>query len=260
MPVMTIHGIAMNYKTAGKGTPVLFIHGLGSSLRDWSPQFSVFTEHYLSAAVDLRGHGNSDKPKAPYSIPMFANDMAALIGRCFREPIHIVGLSMGAAVAFHLAADYPDLVRTAVIANMSAAMPVKTLAQKKFYYSRVAVVKLMGMRKMGQIIAKNVFTKPEHAPLRKTMEDRWADNTKKAYLNAWAALKNWDVTHRLHAIACPVLVIHSERDYTPLAVKQAYLAKIPKATLVEIPDSGHLVNLEKPETFNRIVLDFLKTN
>jgi pimeloyl-ACP methyl ester carboxylesterase len=260
MPEIKIRDITMHYEILGKGTPLIFIHGLGSSAIDWKPQIQEFSNDYTVITVDLRGHGKTDKPKGPYSIQIFAEDVSLLLKSIGDAPAHIVGLSMGAAVAFHLALDHPDVVRTICISNMSAAMPVKTFRQKKNYYMRVLIVRLLGMKKMGSVIASNVFLKSSQKPLRDKLVERWAKNPKKPYLSALSALKNWSVMERISSITCPVLVIHSEHDYSPLIHKKKYTALIPNATLAEIPDSGHIVNIEKPDEYNRILKKFLSEN
>jgi len=250
----------MHYEISGKGLPLLFIHGLGSSTIDWKPQTREFSNYYKVITVDLRGHGRTDKPKGHYSIQIFAEDVALLLKSLDAAPAHIVGLSMGAAVAFHLALDHPDVVKTVCISNMSAAMPVKTFQQKKMYYIRVLIVHLLGMKKMGSVIASNVFPKPHQKSLRDTLEKRWAKNSKRPYLAALSALKNWSVMERISSITRPVLVIHSEHDYSPLVHKKKYTSLIPNAELAEIPDSGHIVNIEKPDEYNRILKKFLSKN
>lgn len=257
MPHQKINGINLHYEISGRGKSLVFIHGLGSSTRDWEKQVEFFSEHYEVITVDLRGHGRSDKPDGLYSIQMFADDTAQLLKMIAKTPAHIVGLSMGSSVAFHLAIDYPHIVESLTISNMSAAMPIITWAQKKFYYLRVLTVKLLGTKKMGRVIAKNVFPKPEQEDLRNLLETRWAGNPKKPYLSSLHALKNWSVMDRLMNIKCPTLIIHSEFDYTPVAHKKDYAARISNAELVEIPDAFHLVNMEKPEEYNKILMKFL---
>lgn len=247
----------MYYEITGKGEPLLFIHGLGSSTRDWEEQVPEFSNNYQVITVDLRGHGRTDRPKGPYSIAMFAEDVAGLLKSLKVGPAHIVGLSMGAAIAFHLAIDHPEVVKTITISNMSAAVPVKTFAEKKMYYMRVLIVKLLGMRMMGRVIASKVFTKPDQQKLRDLLEKRWADNTKKPYLAALRALKNWNVMDRLQKIKCPTLVIHAENDYSPLNHKEEYTVLIPDAKLIKIADAGHIVNMEKAKEYNEILKDFL---
>jgi len=257
MPHTTVNGISMHYETHGDGPPLLFIHGLGSSLRDWEYQIDAFSGRFRVITVDLRGHGRSDKPKGPYSIELFAEDVGAFLKQVVKEPAHVVGLSMGGAVAYHLALDYKHLLRSIVITNMSAVVPVKTFAQKRFYYSRLLISALFGPKRMGKLIAQHVFPKPEMDHLRKTLESRWAENPRRAYLSALKALKNWSVMERLHNITCPVLLIHSEHDYSPLAHKKEVAAHMKQAVLMTLPGTHHVVNVEEPESFNTLVMRFL---
>ena len=78
MPILRCRDINVYYEIAGAGDPLLFIHGLGSSHRDWEPQVAFFSRHYQVITYDVRGHGKSDKPKGPYSVSQFAADAAEL--------------------------------------------------------------------------------------------------------------------------------------------------------------------------------------
>ena len=79
MPVHNLPDLALYYEVNGDGPPLLLLHGLGSSSRDWEKQVEWFAKKYQVITPDLRGHGQSDKPPGPYSIRMFAEDMASLI-------------------------------------------------------------------------------------------------------------------------------------------------------------------------------------
>ncbi|VFQ43329.1 alpha/beta fold hydrolase [Desulfoluna butyratoxydans] len=258
MPQTIVNGISMHYQSHGDGPPLLLIHGLGSSLRDWEYQVDHFTPRFRVFTVDLRGHGRSDKPKGPYAMSLFAKDVAAFLKKIAGEPAHVVGLSMGGAVAFHLALDHAHLVKSIVIANMSGMVPVDTFTRKHLYYSRLVLSALMGPGAVGKFIAKHVFPAPEMAPLRHTMEARWAENPRRPYLASLRALKNWSVMDRLHRIACPALLIHSEHDYAPLDHKKEVAARMQNATLMTLPGTHHVVNVEEPASFNALVMNFLK--
>lgn len=258
MPHKDVNGISMHYEVRGEGTPLLLIHGLGSSTQDWEFQVPSFEKHFKVITVDLRGHGESSKPKGPYNMELFARDLSMLLPRLTSHPCHVVGLSMGGAIAFHLALDHTRLVRSIVVTNMSAAVPIKSFAQKKFYYGRILYTRLFGTRAMGRKIAKNVLPGPEHEALRKTLIQRWGENPTRPYLDSLKALKDWSVMGRLHQIACPALLIHSEHDYTPIGHKKEVAATMKHATLMTLPGTHHMVPTEAPEDFNKVVLGFLK--
>lgn len=79
MPYFDNDGCQLHYEDYGHGAPLLLVHGLGSSTRDWEYQIPVLAQHYRVLALDVRGHGRSDKPREAYRIADFAEDVAALI-------------------------------------------------------------------------------------------------------------------------------------------------------------------------------------
>jgi len=257
MATVRVNGVELYYEVHGEGAPVLLIHGLGSSTRDWEPQVPALAAAYKVIAFDVRGHGRSEKPRQRYSVKLFADDTAALIRALGIAPIHVVGISMGGMIAFQLAADAPELVRSLAIVNSGPAMPIKTFAQRLMIWSRVAIVRVRGMRKMGEVLATRLLPEPEHAAARAQFIERWADNDPRAYLAALHGLVNWTVMDALPRIARPVLVLTGDKDYTPLAFKQAYTAMMPEAELVVIDDARHFMPIERPEPFNRALLSFL---
>ncbi len=87
--------------------------------------------------------------------------------------------------------------------------------------------------------------------------ERWAENDPRAYRDAMQAIVGWSVTDRLSTIQCPTLVIAADQDYTPVAVKEAYVARMPRAELVVIGDSRHATPVEQPEQFNEALMAFL---
>lgn len=258
MPYLKVNGINLFYKSIGTGAPVLFLHGLGSSARDWERQVPYFSRFYRVITVDVRGHGQSDKPATPYSIPLFAADIAAFIRALKITPVHLVGISMGGMIALQIGADAPDLLKSMVVVNSMPALHIQTLKEKLMLWQRLWIVKLLGMRQMGMFLAKRMFPLPEQAGLHQTFAERWAENDKRAYLNAMRGLVNWDVTDRLPYITCPVLVVAADGDYTTVAEKKAYLARIPRGELATVLHSRHATPVDQPDAFNKIVHAFLK--
>lgn len=251
--------IELHYESYGLGDPVLLLHGLGSSTMDWKPQITAISQHYQVVAVDFRGHGQSDKPAGPYSIPDFAADIANLLSQLGLGPMHVVGISMGGMVAFQLAVDAPEHVRSLVIINSGPEFPSHTLKAKLVIQSRLFMLKFMGMRRLGTAIAKRLFPKPEHRPLRDMFVDRFSRNDPRAYENSVRAIARFSVADRLDRIRCPVLVVSSDRDYTPVSAKQAYLPQLASATLVVIRDAGHACTLDQPDQVNAALLDFMSS-
>jgi 3-oxoadipate enol-lactonase len=257
MPKISLDNISLYYETTGQGQPLVFINGLGSSTRDWEFQVAEFSRTYQVITYDLRGHGRSDKPAGPYSIPQFAADSAGLLKALGVASAHIVGLSLGGAVAFQLALDYPQLVKTMTIVNSAPAMVGITPDAQKEVERRVAIVRQVGMRAMGEALAPNLFPKPEHAALRQTFVERWAENDPQAYIEATLSMVGWNVTDRLGSIRCPALVIAADQDYTPVAIKEAYVKLLPDAQLVVIADAHHATPIERPQEFNAVLASFL---
>jgi pimeloyl-ACP methyl ester carboxylesterase len=254
---MHIRGIDLYYETTGQGQPILFIHGLGSSTRDWELQVTFFSKHNRAVTFDVRGHGRSEKPPGPYSILQFAADTAGLIQALGIAPAHVVGISLGGMIAFQLAADAPNLVRSLVIVNAAPEFVVRTFQDRFRVFQRQLIVRLLGMRKMAEVLSKRLFPKPEQDDLRRLFVDRWVENDPRAYREAMQAIVGWSVTDRLSTVSCPTLVIAADQDYTPVAVKEAYVAQMPRAELVVIKDSRHATPVEWPDQFNEAVAAFL---
>lgn len=257
MPVLQLQDLALYYEVTGDGSPLLLIHGLGSSSRDWEMQIEPFAKDYQVITLDLRGHGQSGKPPGPYSIRMFAEDTAALVRRIDILPAHVVGISMGGMVAFELAVHFPQLLCSLTIVNSYPEMRVETLQEHLQVWRRFLILELLGMRGMGRMLGGRLFPFPEQSDLRETFVSRWAQNNKRAYRESLRAILNWDVESRLGEIDCPVLVVASDQDYVTVEEKRVYTAKIPNAKLVIIEDARHAVTAERPDQFNTVLRDFL---
>jgi 3-oxoadipate enol-lactonase len=257
MPKEKVNGIDMYYELTGKGEPLLLIHGLGSTTRDWEFQVPSFSQKYRVITIDLRGHGKTDKPKGPYNMQIFAEDIAELLKKLGIKSIHILGISLGGGIAFQFAVDYPDFVKSLIVVNAGIEMPADSFKLRLEAFKRSFIVKLVGMKKMGDVLAPRLFIKPEQEELRSKLIERWAENDKKAYLSAMRALIGWTIRDQLDKIKCPTLIIGSDEDYAPSSVKEEYTKLLQNAKFIEIKDARHAVAMEKPEEFNELVINFL---
>ena len=262
MPAGQFGNIRLYYETSGQGEPVLFLHGLGSSARDWERQAPVFAERYRVVIPELRGHGRSEKPPGPYSMALFASDIAALIRALNIAPVHVVGLSLGGFVACQLVVDHGDLVRSLVLVNSAPGLPRHSLQDRaRLAWNlllRRLIVRLFGMRTLARVLGRSLFPGADQAELKRTFIERWEENQPDAYLASLAAVSDWGIEDHLDAIRCPVCVIAGEQDFIPLAYKKTYTRKLPNAELMVIPDSGHLTPLDHSEQFNRTLMAFLQ--
>ncbi|NHJ49687.1 MAG: alpha/beta hydrolase [Asgard group archaeon] len=257
MPKISHNGVAINYEIFGTGDPLLLIHGLGSNAQDWEPQISSFSKNYRVIAVDLRGHGESDKPKGPYNIRQFADDCKQLLTELNINRVHILGLSLGCAVGYELAIHYPELIHSFIGVNMGPSVGSKSLKGTLAGIKRLMIVVFLGMRYMAKTIAKAVFPNPNQADLRQLLTESIAKNKKRPYISSLLALKGWSIVDELPSIQCPTLIVASELDYSSIESKQVAVDAIPNAELQVVKGARHVLPVEKPDSFNKIVHDFL---
>jgi len=258
MPEITLPDINLHYESYGEGEPVLFIHGLGSSVRDWEYQVNEFSKDWQVVVFDVRGHGQSEKPPGPYTIPLFARDTAELVRSLGLAPVHVVGISMGGMIGLQLVIDRPDLIKSLVVINSGSELVIKSVKDQLQVWQRLLIPRVFGMRKMGVILGERLFPKPEHAEIKQIFIDRWAENDVRSYMESFKALVGWSVTDRLKEIESPVLVVAADEDYTPVASKEAYVRLIKLGELVVIKDSRHPTPVDQPEAFNQVLREFLE--
>ncbi len=264
MPFQSVDGLKMYFEQhgdwqSGQDT-VLLLHGLGSSSRDWENQSPALSKIAKVLAVDLRGHGKSDKPNLPYNITMFTQDIVNLVDELKLGQVHLIGHSMGGMIAFQLALDHPERLKTLTIINSAPQVAFPSLRTRINFTLRSLSVKWFGMKKLSVSLARAVFPKPEQASLRETFIQRWCENDSQAYLNSLQAFQNWNLLNRLKTLTCPTLIISGDRDYTPVAYKQFYCQLIKNVQLVVIEDSGHLTIIDQAASCNQAIIEFILKN
>lgn len=236
---------------------VTFLHGLGSCGEDWILQLPIVADDYVVLTVDLPGHGRSSIRSTWPRISYFADDIADLIRTLGLGTTHVVGLSLGGAVAMQLALDYPEAVRSLTLVNTFAKL---RSGSSGFFRKlvRIAFVVLGRMDQVGQWVAAGLFPKTDQELLRQAAAERIASNPRGAYLRAiWAATR-FDIRDRLNEVNAPTLVVAGELDQTvSMEAKRELAGNIPGAHLVVIPDSGHATPLDAADEFNRTLLEFL---
>jgi pimeloyl-ACP methyl ester carboxylesterase len=254
-------GFSMAYSDAGKGLPLLFVHGYPLNRRMWDPQLQGLSDVAHLLAPDLRGHGESQAVPGPYSVDLFADDLAAFLDALgIRQKIVLCGLSMGGYIVFAFyrkyAARLAGLILTATRA--AADTPQARLSRDQSAESARqqgvnAIVEAMLPKLLAPVTSQ---TRPE---LVEQTRQIMATTTLEALLGDLVALKERpDSTPTLAEIQIPTLLLPGASDQIiPLQEAQVMHAAIRGSVLEVIPQAGHLPNLENPAAFNAAVRLFL---
>ncbi len=257
MPKLLVNNTGIYYETAGQGEPLLFIHGLASSARSWKKQVPFFSQQYRVVTFDIRGHGRSDKPMEPYSIELFASDAAELLKALGIESAHIVGFSMGGMIAFQLAVEAPELVRSLVAVNSCPEGSIRSFNGGVECFKHLVGMQINGIRHRPRKNGGESESETKEERSYQSLLQRMAMKNKLAYANAFGALLKWSVVDRLDTIKCPTLMISSDADFVPVSVKEGYASKMPCAELMVISNSRHGAPRERTEEFNEMLLRFV---
>ena len=124
----TIHGYRRAFRIAGSGPALLLIHGVGCDSKSWEPVLAKLAQRFTVIAPDLLGHGESDKPRADYSLPAFANGMRDLLAALGIDRVTVVGHSFGGGVAMQFAYQFPQLVERVVLVSAGGVAKDVSLA------------------------------------------------------------------------------------------------------------------------------------
>lgn len=264
MPDINIGGVRLHYDIHGEGPRTLvFIHGLMLASESWHHQVAAFSDRYRVLTFDLRGQGRSVGIEAGLDLDNLAADAVELIRKLCPEPVDLVGFSMGTFVAMRVAARRPGLVRSLTLIGPSAeAEEPENLPR---YRLLIRLVTLFGpglfVRPMMRILFGDTFLTD---PGRRAERDHWQACLRRLPRSlaraAAASAARRRIVHELEAIVAPTLIVSGEED-RPISPAQARRvhAGIQGSRFVALPDTGHAVMLERPETFNRLLDDFLDT-
>ncbi len=244
----------------GDGEPLLLVEGLGQSMWAWREQMPVFARRFSTIAFDTRGTGRSPVPVEPYGILELADDAARILdGRA----AHVVALSMGGYVSLTLALARPELVRSLVLVGTGAGGPDR-VPRPEHVRDAFAAAQGLPLEEYGRATMPYTFADgwPERNPdryeeiLRARLEHPTPYETIDVHMRA--CYRFYDDGCPVERIDVPALVVHGDEDLiVPVENGRMLARRLPNARYVELPGRGHNVPLEDPDTFNRLVLDFL---
>ncbi|MHA7835052.1 MAG: alpha/beta fold hydrolase [Algiphilus sp.] len=242
--MVTVAPVTLHCPEAGDGPSVLLIHGLGASHQDWRDVAPRLAESYRVLTPDLRGYGSSPRGPGPYRPDTMAGDVLALMERHDIQQAHVVGHSMGGAVAVELAISAPERVQSLTIANSVPAFRPTRLREWFEIGLRLATMSVLGPRRLGRIMGRRMFPKPEQEELRRFIEARAAANQRRVYLSSLVALTQWSAVERLHELVMPVAILASGNDYFAVEDMRRYAESVPDGHFYFFPDARHGVPLE----------------
>lgn len=274
---VNIHGHRITYRVAGDPSlPVLLlVHGITSSGATWDPVIPALAEHAHVIAPDLLGHGQSDKPRADYSLGALASGLRDLLERLGHDRVSVVGHSLGGGVAMQFAYQYYEYCDRMVLVGsgglgreVSLALRAATLPGAELV---LPVIANRHVRDVGVVVSRLLRRLPVR--LRPSVVEAFRGYASLAEVPARSAF-----VHTLRSVVAPggqrvsgndrlylaegrpTLILWGARD-TVIPVAHAYAAHaaIPDSRLEIFEQSGHFPHQDEPARFARVLLDFLQT-
>jgi pimeloyl-ACP methyl ester carboxylesterase len=261
-------GVKLYYEEVGRGAPIVFVHEFADDVRGWSAQVKFFARRYRTIAFNARGYPPSDVPEdaEQYSQVRAADDIKAVLDHLGLAKGHVIGLSMGGYAALHFGLLYPERALSLTVGGAGygsgsadrAGFHRDTdhvIAQfEEGGMARVAEFYTRGPTRV-QFMAKDPVGWQE-------FHDRFAGGSARGHANTMRGVQRrrpsiFELESRLEHLTVPTLIMTGDEDEPCLEPALFMKRKIPAAGLVVIPNSGHAINLEEPDLFNRAVLDFL---
>jgi pimeloyl-ACP methyl ester carboxylesterase len=261
-------GTRLYYEEAGAGTPIVFVHEFGGTYRSWEPQMRAFARAHRCIMFAARGYPPSDVPDDVdrYSQAIAVDDIVAVMDAANVERAHVVGLSMGGFAALHLGLDHPARALSLVVAGAGYG------AEKQFedYFRNVSLEVARQFETQGSAqFAKTYSLGASRVQFQNKDPRGWrefadllgrhsavgAANTMRGVQARRPSI--YDLESRLRAMNVPTLIVVGDEDDHCLQPGIFMKKTIPASGLLVLPKTGHTLNLEEPEHFNRFVGQFI---
>jgi non-heme chloroperoxidase len=248
------------------GYPTVLVHGLSSGWQSWLPPLPYLWPTLSATAVDLRGHGDSDKPESGYTLTNYVADVWGAIGKMrLKRPPVLIGHSLGGAIVRRIAADHAGELAAVVVEDSSLwgteeATPEQRRAHGVEWLKNVR-------RPLPELIQVEMERNPSYS-YREAMEraTRVTNTADGVFLGApegvgLAEGETYD--DLLPRITCPFLLVRGIPELggaVPEAAANRHAELIPNGAVITIPDVGHSIHGQQPEPFSAAVLAFLRTH
>lgn len=261
-------GIRLHYEEVGDGRPLIFVHEFGGDLRSWENQLRYFGRYYRCIAFNARGYPPSDVPEdvGRYSIERAADDIAAVLHHLTIDQAHVVGLSMGGFATLHFGLRHQARARSLTICGCGygaekdkrAAFQSQSEAlADRFEREGSAKVAAQYAEGAARVQFQNKDPRGWHE-----FAERLAQHSAKGSANTLLGVQArrpslYDLVEPMTKIRVPTLIVAGDEDEACLQPGILMKRTIATAGLAVLPKTGHLVNLEDPALFNRMLREFL---
>jgi 3-oxoadipate enol-lactonase len=264
---ITVADSKLYYESTGKGKPIVLLHGGFMDTRMWDGQVKEFSKKYRVITCDLRGHGKTIDGDSSY---FMYEAIRMLLDSLHEKKADMAGLSLGATVATDFAIEYPRYVNKLLLITPGLNSLDTTFGQDSamIKYSNLmddAVVKKKDTALAAEYFIRSWFDGPFRLPeqtdtaIRKRVLTMAISTMKTHQFMHWARFAQPRAIGRLEKITAPTLIIIAEKDNFHISKNAEALKRgITNSKMVTISNAAHLVNLEKPEEFNKIFLDFIR--
>ena len=257
------------YEEKGEGEPLIFLHGHSLDTRMWDPQWEVFSQKYHAIRFDFRGYGKSTDQSETFQFT-HVDDLISLMDFLKIEKAHIVGLSMGAFVAGDMLAMYPERMLSCTLCSggiRSVPGPSQPMGEeeKSKRDKEIEELKNKGIEKYKKewhkILMASGGTQRERMslPLYHMVKDWSAWQQLHKEVRNYYAQEAWDELKRKGLVHVPTLLVRGENEnkYSNKAnpKEMDYLSD---ARFVTLKDCGHMLNMDRPDEFNELLLSFLE--
>lgn len=240
---------------------IVFIHGAGGSIKTWKYQISDLQKEYNLLLLDLRDHGMS-KHITPeyknYTFSIISADIKKVLDHLEIEKAHFITLSMGSVVLQNFMANYPETVEKSI---MAGGIFKANFTIKLFVHTAKLVNYILPYKVMYRTFSYLLMPRKRNQKARRLYQMQARKLNSKDYLK-WVGLYKlfFDLLKSSfnNQIENEVLVIMGDQDYIFKQSAQQYVDNQHKAQFVSIENAGHICNIEEPDIFNYLVLDFFK--
>ena len=268
MPTAKVNGISIHYEDVGQGLPLVFVHEFAGDAQSWLPQMRFFGRRYRAIAYNARGYPPSDVPKdvAAYSQEQAAEDIRGVLDALGIARAHVCGLSMGGYATLHFGLRHPGRALSLVVAG--AGYGSVAAERDRFRQDSDATVKRFeadGMAKVAALYARGPtrvqFIDKDPGGWQE-FHDKLAAGSAEGHALTMRGVQMkrpsiFELEADMRKLEVPTLIVTGDEDDPCLEPAIFMKRAIRSSGLVVLPKSGHTINLEEPDLFNRTVLDFL---